>query len=94
MCFVSSFLTDAQQIFEMASQGVEPEDLTIRIDSNNGIRIIAGSDYSYSAGTTYRVRRSQGRVIVEGQSGSKKCVLETSSHRPLFTDRPAYLLAS
>jgi hypothetical protein len=91
---VSSFLTDAQQIFEVASQSSEPEDLTIRIDPCTGIHIIAGSDYSYSAGTTYRVRRAQGRVIVEGQSGSRKCVLETSSHRPLFTDRPAYLLAS
>jgi hypothetical protein len=91
---VSSFLTDAQRIFEVASQSVEPEDLTIRIDPDTGVHVIAGSDYSYSAGTTYRVRRAQGRVIVEGTSGSKKCVLESSSLRPLFTDRPAYLLAS
>jgi hypothetical protein len=91
---VSSFLADAQQIFEVASQSSEPEDLTIRIDPQSGIHIIAGSDYSYSAGTTYRVRRAQGRVIVEGLSGSRKCVLETSSLRSLFADRPAYLLAS
>ncbi len=91
---MSSFLADAQQIFEVASQGGEPEDLTIRISPETGIHIIAGSDYSYSAGTTYRVRRAQGRVVVEGQAGSKKCVLESSSHRPLFVDRPAYLLAS
>jgi hypothetical protein len=90
---VSSFLADAQQIFEVASQSSEPEDLTIRIDPQSGIHIIAGSDYSYSAGTTYRVRRAQGRVIVEGRSGSRKCVLETSSFRPLFADRPAYLFA-
>jgi hypothetical protein len=89
---VSSFLTDAQQIFEVASQSGEPEELTIRINPETGIHIIAGSDYSYSDGVTYRVRRSQGRVIVEGQSGSKKCVLESMGHRPLFTDRPAYLL--
>jgi hypothetical protein len=91
---VSSFLADAQQIFDVASQSGEPEDLTIRIDPQSGIHIIAGSDYSYSNATTYRVRRAQGRVIVEGQSGSKKCVLESAGHRPLFTDRPAYLLAS
>jgi hypothetical protein len=59
-----------------------------------GIHITAGTDYSYSAGTTYRVRRAQGRVIVEGRSGSQKCLLETASHRPLFADRPAYLLAN
>ncbi len=91
---MSSFLTDAQQIFEVASQSIEPEDLTIRIDPETGIHIIAGSDYSYSVGTTYRIRRAQGRVVVEGQSGSKKCLLESTGHRPLFTDRPAYLLAS
>lgn len=91
---MSSFLTDAQQIFDVASQSGEPEDLTIRIDPDHGIHIIAGSDYSYTCGTTYRVRRAQGRVVVEGQSGSKKCVLETTSYRPLFNDRPAYLMAS
>ena len=90
---MSSFLTDAQQIFDVASQSSEPEDLTIRINPETGIHIIAGSDYSFSSGTTYRVRRAQGRVIVEGQSGPKRCVLESMSHRPLFTDRPAYLLA-
>ena len=90
---MSSFLADAQQIFEVASQSCEPEDLTIRIDPRSGIRIIAGSDYSYSAGATYRVRRAQGRVIVEGQSGCTKCVLETSHFLPLFVDRPVYLLA-
>jgi hypothetical protein len=91
---VSSFLADAQQIFEVASQSGEPEDLTIRIDPVSGIHIIAGADYSYSACTTYRVRRAQGRVIVEGHSGSTKCVLETAGHAPLFMDRPCYLLAS
>lgn len=91
---MSSFLTDAQQIFDVASQSAEPEDLTIRIDPETGIHVIAGSDYSYCAGTTYRVRRAQGRVVVEGQTGSRKCLLETASHRPLFLDRPAYLLAS
>jgi hypothetical protein len=91
---VSSFLIDAQQIFEVASRSSEPEDLTIRLNPETGIHIIAGSDYSHSSGTTYRVRRAQGRVVVEGQSGSKKCLLESSSHRPLFTDRPVYLLTS
>lgn len=90
---MNSFLTDAQQIFEVASQSGEPEDLTIRIDPDTGIHVIAGADYSYSGGTTYRVRRAQGRVVVEGQSGSKKCLLETSSFRPILTDRPAYLMA-
>ncbi len=90
---MSSFLADAQQIFEVASQSYEPEDLTIRIHPETGIHISAGSDYSYTSGTTYRVRRAQGRTVVEGHSGSRKCTLETASHRPLFTDRPAYFLA-
>lgn len=90
---MSSFLADAQQIFEVASQSAEPEDLTIRINPEGGIYVSAGSDYSPSAGITYRVRRAQGRVVVEGQSGSKKCTLESGNYRPIFVDRPVYLLA-
>jgi hypothetical protein len=90
---VSSLLADAQQIFEVASQSGEPEDITIRISPEGGIFISAGSDYSPSRGITYRVRRAQGRVTVEGQSGSTKCMLESGGYKPLFVDRPAYLLA-
>lgn len=91
---MSSFLANAQQIFEVASQGGEPEDLTIQINHEGGIFISSGADYSPCSGTTYRVRRAQGRVVVEGQSGSKKCTLESGGYRALFMDRPAYLLAS
>jgi hypothetical protein len=94
---VNGFLTDAGQIFEVAKEAArqsgEPEDLTIRIDQESGIRIISGPDYSYSSGTTYRVRRGQGRVVVEGNSGMQSCVLQTDvARRSLFLDRPAYLL--
>ncbi len=91
---MSSFLANAQQIFDVASQSGEPEDLTIRINPEGGIYISAGSDYSPSSGITYRVRRAQGRVVVEGQSGTKKCTLESGGYLPVFQDRPAYLLAN
>jgi hypothetical protein len=89
---VSSFLTDAGQIFDVARQGHEPEDFTIRISPESGVHIIAGSDYSYSSDTTYRVRRAQGKVVVEGRSGMQSCILQTDSRRALFTDRPNYFL--
>jgi hypothetical protein len=94
---VNGFLTDAGHIFEVAKEAArqndEPEDLTIRIDQESGIRIISGPDYSYSSGTTYRVRRGQGRVVVEGNFGTHSCMLQTDvSCRSLFLDRPAYLL--
>jgi hypothetical protein len=92
-----SFLVDAAHIFEVAKEAArysnEPEDLTIRIDQESGIRVITGPDYSYSSGTTYRVRRGQGRVVVEGNSGIQSCKLQTDiARRGLFLDRPAYLL--
>jgi hypothetical protein len=98
MFFVNSFLADAGHIFEVAKEAArhsdDPEDLTIRIDQESGIRIISGPDYSYSSGTTYRVRRGQGRVVVQGNSGAQNCTIQTDLVcRNLFLDRPAYLLA-
>jgi hypothetical protein len=94
---VNSFLADAGHIFEVAKEAArqndDPMDLTIRIDQESGIRIISGPDYSYTSGTTFRVRRGQGRVTVEGNSGIQTCTLQTDfARRSLFLDRPAYLL--
>ncbi len=90
---MTSFLIDAERIFEVAQLGDGPEDFTIRISPENGIYIVAGPDYSYSADTTYRVRRGQGKVTVEGRSGDQICNLQTTANHMLFIDRPAYLLA-
>lgn len=94
---MNSFLADAGHIFEVAQEAArhsnDPEDLTIRIDPESGIRITAGPDYSYTSGTTYRVRRGQGRIVVEGNSGIHACRLEADcARRSLFQDRPVYLL--
>jgi hypothetical protein len=94
---VNSLLADAGHIFEVAKEAAQqnddPMDLTIRIDQESGIRIISGPDYSYTSGTTFRVRRGQGRVTVEGNSGIQTCTLQTDlARRSLFLDRPAYLL--
>ena len=93
--FVSSFLDHAEQIFEVARQSCEPEELTIRLNREGGIHILAGSDYSYtSSDTTYRMRRGQGVVEVQGQSGSRTCLLRTDrAARSWMTDQPMYLMA-
>jgi hypothetical protein len=53
----------------------------------NGIRMIADSDWplesllwEHGAQTGYRVTGSGGAVRVEGREGSRRCVLESSSH--------------
>jgi hypothetical protein len=91
---VSSFLNNAERIFEVARQSSEPEDLTIRVNPEGGIHVIAGPDYSYSSDTTYRVRRGQGVVEVQGRSGGQICLLRTAKAAGSWMmDRPVYMLA-
>jgi hypothetical protein len=91
---MSSFLNDAERIFEVASQSSEPENLTIRLNPEGGIHVIAGSDYSYFSGTTYRVRRGQGVVEVQGSAGGHMCLLRTAQAvGSWMTDRPMYMVA-
>lgn len=92
---MSSFLNNAERIFDVARQSSEPEDLTIRLNPEGGIHIVAGPDYSYtSSNTTYRVRRGQGMVEVQGQAGAQTCLLRTKqAGRSWMTDRPMYLVA-
>ena len=60
--------------------------MTILI-GQNGIRMIADSDWPlesllwhHGAHTAYRVTEAGGSVRVEGREGSRRCVLESSSH--------------
>jgi len=75
---MGSFLKNAQQIFEVARQSDEPEDITIHLNN-----------------TSFRITRAQGKVSVEGQSGSQRCLLQTAkAYHLLMPDQPRYLLAS
>lgn len=91
---MSSFLNNAERIFEVARQSSEPEDLTIRLNPEGGIHVIAGSDYSYTSDTTYRIRRGQGMVEVQGNAGGHMCLLRTAkAATEWMLDRPMYMLA-
>lgn len=91
---MSSFLNNAEHIFEVARQSSEPEDLTIRLSPEGGIHVVAGSDYSYTSDMTYRVRRGQGVVQVQGEVGGQLCLLRTGvTAGSWMTDRPMYMLA-
>lgn len=91
---MSSFLNNAERIFEVARQSSEPEDLTIRLNPEGGIHVISGPDYSYSSDTTYRVRRGQGVVEVQGSAGGHMCLLRTAKVQAgWMLDRPMYMVA-
>ncbi len=92
---MSSFLQHAEQIFDVARQSEEPEELTIRVSREGGIHIIAGLDYSSCfSGATYRIRRGQGVVQVEGEAAGKSCTLRAGqSTRSWMMDQPMYQLA-
>ncbi len=72
---MTSFLVNAQEIFNVASQSQEPEDLTIYLNN-----------------TTFRIKRSQGRVTVEGESGVERCRIESAKRNKKIPDQPRYLL--
>ncbi len=92
---MSSFLDNAEHIFEVARQSEQPEELTIRVNPEGAIHITTGADYSYPCGdTTYRVRRGQGVVEVQGEAGGQTCLLRTHEQaRSWMTDRPMYVVA-
>ncbi|MDQ6676126.1 MAG: hypothetical protein M3Z09_02385 [Acidobacteriota bacterium] len=92
---VSSFLSDAEKIFEVARLGSEPEDFTIQLSAEGGIFVSPGGYGDSLPGISYRVRRSQGQVSVEGRTGNATCVLRSGAGiLPRLADRPQYLLQS
>ena len=59
--------------------------MSILIDPNGAIRIISDSDWPleslrahHGARAAYRVTGGRGSVVVEGRSGSERCVIERS----------------
>jgi len=88
---VSQFIENAREIFEAAENsaaaGMSSADYTILMSSaQGGIHMIADSDWSlgalqqaHGAQLAYRVRHENGRVIVEGRDGQRKCHLEAEA---------------
>jgi len=86
MYTVSRFAEDAESILSAAESAGSCSEMTILI-GQNGIRMIADSDWPlesllwhHGAHTGYRVTGVDGSVRVEGREGSRRCVLESSSH--------------
>jgi hypothetical protein len=86
--FVSRFVDNAVQIFDAAENAVRsghtPSEMTILIDAEGGIRMLADSDWpldslqaQHGAGMAYRVSQNASAVRVEGRAGSRTCLFET-----------------
>ena len=87
---VSRFLEDAEEILktaEAASGASEnPTNFTILIGREGHIHMLADSDWPlasleahHGTQTVYRVSRQNGRVAVEGRSGTRLCHLHSES---------------
>ena len=78
-------LLDAAQT--AASRGETPSEMTILIGQDNGIHMIANSDWPLDslvldrgAKSAYRISENrEGRVRVEGREGSCRCVMEAAN---------------
>jgi hypothetical protein len=78
---------DAASILEAASAAgsSESSDIAILIDRQNGVRIVNADGRQldalyreYQAASAYSVKRTSGSVVVEGQDGQNRCVLQKS----------------
>jgi hypothetical protein len=87
---VSLFAEHIQQLLDAAQsaagQGESCSDMTILIGHDNGIHMIADSDWPLDslaldrgARSAYRVTDLHGSIRVEGREGSRRCVIETTS---------------
>ncbi len=105
---MSRFLENAQQIFEAAGSasqsGIAPSDISILIDGQGGIRMLADSDWplasleaNYGCRMAYRVNQEAGRIRVEGRSGAQSCLLQTETPqvaaKRFLLDHPRYVIA-
>ena len=81
--------------------GHAPEDMTILVGPEGGIRLINDSDWpldtliaQHGAASVYRVRRQKGTIRLEGRSGARTCVFEADSvaaaSRPLLANEQRY----
>jgi hypothetical protein len=87
---VSLFAEHVQQLLDAAqsaaSQGETCSEMTILIGQDNGIHMIAASDWPLDslvldrgARAAYRVTDLNGSIRVEGREGSRHCVMQTTS---------------
>jgi hypothetical protein len=87
---VSLFAEHVQQLLDAAQsasgQGETCSDMTILIGQDNGIHMIAGSDWPLDslaldrgAKAAYRISGLDGTIRVEGREGLRRCIMETAS---------------
>jgi hypothetical protein len=82
---VSRFLTAAEEIFATAGAAAgEDCDWMLLVDGGGAVRAMSGGGWSleglrehHGASAVYRVQRSGGRVLLEGSTGARRCVLES-----------------
>jgi hypothetical protein len=106
---VGRFLDNARNIFEAAENAAEaghaPSDMTILIDREGGIVMLSDSDWSLQAlqsergaRMAYRIGQQNGKVRLEGRSGSRTCLMEVTEPqkvvRTLLADQPMYTVVT
>jgi hypothetical protein len=106
---VSRFIANAVEILTAAENtmtaGSVPTDLTILISAEGGIHMVCDSDWPleslrqfHGSSAAYRVQPLEGRVRVEGRTGSQTCVFESeapaNAARFLLNSVPSYHLTS
>jgi hypothetical protein len=101
---VSAFLKQAEEIFATArTAGTEDCDLSILVNREGGIHMIAGADWQlealrahHGANAAYRVHRSHGSVRLEARNATQSCVLAAERPErallPPLPDFPLYLM--
>ncbi|MGA7240151.1 MAG: hypothetical protein WBY44_30995 [Bryobacteraceae bacterium] len=102
--FVSAFLRHAEEIFATArTAGTEDCDLSILVNREGGIHMIAGADWQleslrahHGASAAYRVHRSHGSVRLEARSATQSCTLAAERPErallPPLPEFPRYLI--
>ena len=102
--FVSAFLKHAEEIFAAARDaGTEDCDLSILVNREGGIHMIAGTDWQleslrahHGARAAYRVYRTNGCVRLEAHSATESCLLAAERPErallPALADFPRYLM--
>ncbi len=89
MYFVGQFTDNAASIFEAAESamrtGHELSNMTIVIEQEGGIRLIAESDWPldtlqahHGAQMVYRVCRQDHSLRLEGRAGTRTCLFESA----------------
>lgn len=102
---MSTFLDNAQRIFEVARTGAGDADFALLVRPDGGLHVVMESEFSLAgaaiqqgARTAYRVVRSGGTVRITGRDGCSTCVLEARGREregtgaEFLRDQPLYLV--